>query len=151
MEYSTLSASFTFWKALLLLPHSCFGLGASWAAWNRKTNALTGFAGIFFIGMVAFVLTHDVIQTLQCRAAAQDNQGEWITGRVGKVTRTYARNGAMTLHFSIDGRPIHSAGFGTANECGFVESFGKAVNVKEGQEASVLLHEGKVIKFTSIQ
>lgn len=132
-----------------MLPHLVIGTAALIAALKRKANPFVGLGGALFLGVVGFIWTHDFIETMQCRAAAEENQGEWVKGIVSGVRHTYSRSGTGTLHFVIDSREFTSWSSGINNDCGFIESIGKVGGVREGNMASVLLHQGKVIKFTS--
>ena len=149
MEYSALTASLTFGKALFVLPHFVGGTAAFIAAFHRKANPMVGLVGLVFVGFVGFLWTHDAIETFECRAAAAANQGELVEGVVASVKHTYARSGAGTLHFTVGNRSLSTWSLGANNDCGFIEPIGKVGGVKEGQTASVLLYQGKVIKFTS--
>ena len=149
MEYSALSASTTLGKALFMLPHLVIGIWALVAALRKKANPFVGVGGAVFVGVVGFVWTHDFIESLQCRSAAAENNGEWLEGVVSAVRHTYARSGTGTLHFVIANRELTSWSSGINNDCGFIESIGKVGGVREGHMASVLLYQGKVIKFTS--
>jgi hypothetical protein len=149
MEYSAVAASLTFGKALFVMPHLIGGSAALVAALKRKANPLVGVVGIVFVGAVGFALSNDTMESFSCRAAEVANRGEWVTGTIGSVRHTYSRGGDGTLHFTIGDRELSSRSSGINNDCGFIASFGKAGQPREGEMASALLHQGKVIKFTS--
>jgi hypothetical protein len=149
MEYSVLSASLTLGKALILLPHFLVGAWAFAASVLRKASPFVGVGGLVFVGAAGFLWAHGTIETYQCRAAARNGSGEWVTGVVSSVKYTYSKSGSGTLHFTVGGWELWSRSQGANNDCGFIEPLGKVGGVREGQSASVLLYDGKVIKFTS--
>jgi hypothetical protein len=149
MEYSAFTAGLTFGKVLFMAPFMVAGATVLAAAILRKARPVAGLVGILFLGTGSFVLTSDAMASLQCRAAASSNEGEWVTGTVSSVKHTFRRSGDSTLHFSVGQRELTSRSAGINNDCGFIESFGKVARLKEGQQVSVLIYQGHAVRVVA--